>query len=43
MQVNEGAAIDEELSRALISLGSFITAQIALYVISGLALLSMHT
>lgn len=42
-QVSKGAKIDEELSRALISLSSFITAQITLHVISMLQSLSPHT
>lgn len=42
-QVSRGAKIDEELSRALIPLSSFITAQITLHVISMLQSLPPHT
>lgn len=41
--MSKGAKIDEELSRALISLSSFITAQITLLVISMLQPLNTHT
>lgn len=41
--MSKGAGIDEELSRALISLSSFITAQITLHVISVLQSLLLCT
>lgn len=42
--MSKGAKIDEELSRALISLSSFITAKITLHVISMLqSLATTHT